>query len=71
MALDSYSLCICGSGKKLKFCCQDVLPELSRVSTLRENQPEVALELLRSLQKRFPDKESVSRECVAGSGSEH
>ena len=64
MALDSYSLCICGSGKKLKFCCQDVLPELSRVSTLRENQPEVALELLRSLQKRFPDKESVSRELM-------
>ncbi|GDX93149.1 protein disulfide-isomerase [Planctomycetia bacterium] len=64
MALDSYALCICGSGKKLKFCCQDVLPELSRASTLRENQPEVALELLRTLQKRFPDKESVVRELM-------
>lgn len=64
MALDSYALCVCGSGKKLKFCCQDVLPELSRASTLRENQPEVALDLLRSLQRRFPDKESVARELI-------
>ncbi|MFN9034852.1 MAG: SEC-C metal-binding domain-containing protein [Planctomyces sp.] len=40
MALDSYALCICGSGKKLKFCCQDVLPELSLASTLRDNKKE-------------------------------
>lgn len=64
MALDSYALCVCGSGKKLKFCCQDVLPELSRVSTLRENQPEAALGLLRALLAKYPDKESVTRELV-------
>ena len=64
MALDSYALCVCGSGKKLKFCCQDVLPELSRVSTLRENQPEAALSLLRTLLAKYPGKESVTRELV-------
>ncbi|MFM7832656.1 MAG: SEC-C metal-binding domain-containing protein, partial [Planctomycetaceae bacterium] len=62
MALDSYAMCVCGSGKKLKFCCQDVLPELSRVSTLRENQPEAALSLLRTLLAKYPGKESVTRE---------
>jgi len=64
MALDSYALCVCGSGKKLKFCCQDVLPELSRVSTLRENQPEAALSVLRTLLAKYPDKEPVTRELV-------
>ncbi|MFO0906539.1 MAG: hypothetical protein U0939_26275 [Pirellulales bacterium] len=32
MTLDHYSLCPCGSGKKVKFCCSnDILPELEKV----------------------------------------
>jgi tetratricopeptide (TPR) repeat protein len=32
MALDHYSLCPCGSGKKIKFCCSnDILPELEKI----------------------------------------
>lgn len=32
MTLDHYSLCPCGSGKKIKFCCSnDILPELEKV----------------------------------------
>lgn len=31
MALDSYSYCPCGSGKKVKFCCSgEILPELEK-----------------------------------------
>ncbi|MFO0869541.1 MAG: hypothetical protein U0935_11470 [Pirellulales bacterium] len=32
MTLDHYSLCPCGSGKKIKFCCSnDILPELDKI----------------------------------------
>ena len=31
MALDPYAPCPCGSGKKLKFCCHDLAPELEKV----------------------------------------
>ena len=64
MALDSYSACVCGSGKKLKFCCQDVMQDLSRASSLRQNQPEVALQILRGLRAKHADKESVARELI-------
>ena len=31
MAIDSYALCPCGSGKKVKFCCsKDILHELEK-----------------------------------------
>lgn len=57
MAHDPYSPCVCGSGKKLKFCCQDILPEMIRVEKLVENQPEAAEKLLRSLMEKHRDKE--------------
>ena len=32
MTLDAYSFCLCGSGKKFKFCCcKDLLHELEKV----------------------------------------
>lgn len=55
MALDVYSPCPCGSGKKLKFCCHDLLPEMDRVIRLRENQPQAALVRLQKLQKLHPN----------------
>ncbi|MEZ6058858.1 MAG: tetratricopeptide repeat protein [Planctomycetaceae bacterium] len=57
MSNDPYSPCLCGSGKKLKFCCQDILPDLQRVVKLMENQPDAAEKLLRSLCQKHPDKE--------------
>lgn len=57
MSHDPYSLCPCGSGKKLKFCCADILPDLIRVHRLEDNQPEAAEKALRELITRFPNRE--------------
>ena len=64
MANDPYSLCPCGSGKKLKFCCLDILPEIQKAYSLRDNQPEIALGLFRDLARRFPNRDVVVRELV-------
>ena len=57
MSQDPYSPCVCGSGKKLKFCCQDILPDMIRVEKLVESQPDAAEKLLRSLMTKYTDKE--------------
>lgn len=54
---DPYSTCPCGSGKKLKFCCADILPELVKIHRLEENQPEAAEKLLLELLQKFPGRE--------------
>ncbi|MFG0332421.1 MAG: hypothetical protein ACF8TS_03575 [Maioricimonas sp. JB049] len=55
MSLDPYALCPCGSGKKLKFCCQDIVAEMEKVERLQENnQPRMALQLLDKLEKSHP-----------------
>ena len=64
MANDPYSACPCGSGKKLKFCCGDFLPELQRAYRLRENQPEAAVKLFRDLLRKHPDKDVILRELT-------
>ncbi|MCX7388856.1 MAG: hypothetical protein NTX48_19500 [Planctomycetales bacterium] len=64
MANDPYSVCPCGSGKKLKFCCGDFLPELQRAYRLRENQPEAAVKLFRDLLRQHPDKDVILRELT-------
>jgi len=38
MALDSYSLCPGGTGKKIKFCCPDLLPELEKIDRMIEGE---------------------------------
>jgi hypothetical protein len=38
MALDAYSLCPGGSGKKIKFCCPDLLPELEKIDRMLEGE---------------------------------
>ena len=57
MAHDPYAPCMCGSGKKLKFCCQDILSDLVKVEKLIDNQPDAAEKLLRSLITHHSDKE--------------
>lgn len=58
--LDVYALCPCGSGKKVKFCCIRVLPDLDKVARLHEsNQPDKALEKLESLAKQYPDAQII------------
>ena len=56
-ALDPYSYCPCGSGKKLKFCCQDLASEIQRIHEMLEGgQRAAALEYIESLEKKFPDR---------------
>jgi tetratricopeptide (TPR) repeat protein len=53
--MDSYALCPCGSGKKVKFCCQAILPEMAKIERLQENnQPRMALQLVDKLLKDHP-----------------
>jgi len=57
MANDPYAACFCGSGKKLKFCCQDILADMQRIEQLRDNQPDVALQHLKELYAAHPDRD--------------
>lgn len=53
--MDPYAPCPCGSGKKLKFCCQDIIVEMEKIERLQEhNQPRMALQLLEKLDKTHP-----------------
>jgi tetratricopeptide (TPR) repeat protein len=43
MTLDAYSYCLCGSGKKLKFCCcKDLLHELETVARAKDGEQHAA-----------------------------
>ncbi len=53
--MDPYALCPCGSGKKVKFCCQPIVAEMEKVEKFQENnQPRMALQLLEKLAKSHP-----------------
>ncbi|QGJ69680.1 Hypothetical protein PBC10988_13620 [Planctomycetales bacterium 10988] len=55
MPLDPYALCPCGSGKKLKFCCEKLQPEMEKVGRLLEGgQEQAAVRKLESLEAKFP-----------------
>src|SRR5204862_219366 len=38
MAIDTYSLCPGGTGKKIKFCCGDFLPELQKIDRMIDGE---------------------------------
>ena len=42
MAIDAYSLCPGGTGKKIKFCCGDFLPELQKIDRMFEGEQYLA-----------------------------
>ncbi len=56
MTLDQYSLCPCGSGKKIKFCkCAENLTEMVKVDRMIEGEQFVAaLDRINVLLKTFP-----------------
>lgn len=55
MAMDVYAPCPCGSGKKLKFCCQNIAEDMDRISRLIENnQSRQALQQLEALDRKSP-----------------
>lgn len=60
MAIDHYAPCPCGSGKKLKFCCSDLVHEIEKVhKKLEGDQPRAALALLDSALAKAPGRASL------------
>ncbi len=60
MAIDPYSPCPCGSGKKLKFCCSDLATEIEKVQQMVDGeQPHAALKHVEQLLKKQPNRESL------------
>lgn len=61
MSLDPYSLCPCESGKKLKFCCADIAPEMVKALQLHEGgQSKAALKILEKLHEQDPGRAWVA-----------
>ncbi len=42
MPMDAYSPCPCGSGKKIKFCCKDLLSDLQKIERMLEGEQYMA-----------------------------
>ncbi len=56
MPIAPYDPCPCGSGKKIKFCCQAIVGEMDRVTKMEENnQQRMALQALSRLEEKHPD----------------
>jgi hypothetical protein len=53
MAIDAYALCPGGTGKKIKFCCPDLLPELEKIDRMMDgDQYLAALQHIERLENR-------------------
>jgi len=60
MAIDSYALCPCGSGKKLKFCCVDLRADLEKIEKLvAGEQIHAALQHVEQLLREHPGRRSL------------
>lgn len=60
MAIDPYSACPCGSGKKLKFCCSDLAADIEKVQKMvAGDQPHAALKHVEKLLKKQPTRASL------------
>jgi tetratricopeptide (TPR) repeat protein len=60
MALEAYSPCPCGSGKKFKWCCQPVHVQIDKAFRQEaEGQHEAALRLMDEVLAAFPDNPEV------------
>jgi predicted Zn-dependent protease len=60
MAIDPYALCPCGSGKKLKFCCSDVVGEIEKIHRMIEgDQPRAALRHVEQTLASHPNRASL------------
>ena len=56
MAIDSYSLCPGGRGKKIQFCCPDHIKELEQIDRMLEGEQYAAgLAFVENLEKTNPN----------------
>ena len=52
MSIDVYAPCLCGSGKKMKFCCHAIASDMTRIRKLQQNHQTLqALQSLEDLEK--------------------
>jgi hypothetical protein len=57
MAIDTYAPCPGGTGKKIKFCCADLMGDLEQLDTLIEgDQISAALDQVKRLEERTPGR---------------
>ena len=57
MSIDRYSLCPGGTGKKIKFCCSDLVTELDKVQRMIQGRQYVScLELISQVETKKPDR---------------
>jgi hypothetical protein len=60
MSMDPYAPCPCGSGKKLKFCCTDLVGDIERIHRMVEGeQPRAALRHVEQSLAKHPDRASL------------
>jgi hypothetical protein len=57
MAFDPYSICPGGTGKKVKFCCSDLIPDLEKIDRMLEGEQYVACQQhIERLEPKFGDR---------------
>src|SRR5262249_4402491 len=57
MPIDPYSPCPGGTGKKVKFCCSDLVQELDKLQHMMEAEQAIGcLDYLRKLEEKYPDR---------------
>ncbi len=60
MAVDPYAPCPCGSGKKVKFCCSDLVGDIEKIHRMIEgDQPRAALRHAEQTLAKHPRRASV------------
>jgi hypothetical protein len=62
MSLDAYSLCPGGTGKKIKFCCGDFLPELQKIDRMMEGEQYLAC--LKHVDRLLEQEPGRDRACL-------
>jgi hypothetical protein len=62
MAIDAYSLCPGGTGKKIKFCCGDFLPELQKIDRMLEGEQYTAC--LQHVDRLMEQESNRDRACL-------
>src|SRR4051812_17304060 len=57
MSSDSYSPCPGGTGKKVKFCCPELVAELPKIDRMVEaEQRSACLDHIENLEKKYPGR---------------
>lgn len=60
MTTDLYAKCPCGSGKKIKFCCKDIIADIERIERMIQGeQRTAALDKINKLLEKHPDRPAL------------